>query len=143
MSFEDSGGRDGRGGRVGALPTDLLWTTFDRLPIAIGICDADGVFVAVNPQLAALLEADRRDIIGRPFLVFVHPQARSASLAMYFRSVVAAAEGRPRATEHAEIPCVTAKGSLLWASVTWIVTDSDATGDQYGIVYLSGITRRG
>jgi PAS domain S-box-containing protein len=65
------------------------------------VCDEDGRFLAVNSALTSMLSRRREEIVGRPFLTFVHPEQRSASLAGYFRSVVAAAPVSPPATEHA------------------------------------------
>ncbi len=72
----------------------------------------------------------------------MHPEQRSASLAGYFRSVVAAASASSPATEHAELRCVSGDGSVVWLSVTWTITEPDRAGEQYGIVHLRDVTDR-
>jgi len=69
----------------------LLRTAFDGAPVGVGVCDEDGRFLEINDSLCMLLRQGRQNVLGRPFLTFVHPDQRSASMASYFRAVVAAA----------------------------------------------------
>jgi PAS domain S-box-containing protein len=127
---------------VAGLSRAVLQTAFERSPVGVGVCDEDGRFLAVNSALTSMLSRRREEIVGRPFLTFVHPEQRSASLAGYFRSVVAAASASPPATEHAELRCLSGDGSVVWLSVTWTITEPDQAGEQYGIVHLSDVTDR-
>jgi PAS domain S-box-containing protein len=127
---------------VASLNQTVLQTVFEGSPIGVGVCDEDGRFVAVNPALTGMLSRRREEMVGRPFLTFVHPEQRSASLACYFRSVVAAAAASPPATEHTELRCLSSDGSVVSVSVTWTITKPNQAGQQYGIVHLSDITER-
>ncbi|MDT5259426.1 MAG: hypothetical protein QOD10_4506, partial [Mycobacterium sp.] len=89
---------------------------------------------------ARLLGLDRDEIVGRPFIRFVHPDHRSAGLAWYFASVVAAAAQPGRDAEHGELRCVTGDGSLLWIAVSWTITSPDSSGSQYAIVHMRDVT---
>jgi len=94
----------------------------------------------VNDSLARLLRRPSDEIVGRPFLTFVHPEQRSDSLACYFQSVVAAAVRPPHQTKHTELRCVAGDGSVLWLAVTWTITAADSQDQQFGILHLSDIT---
>jgi diguanylate cyclase (GGDEF)-like protein/PAS domain S-box-containing protein len=129
------------GGRPSPFGLDglLLRTAFDGAPVGVGVCDEDGRFLEVNDSLCMLLRQAKQYVVGRPFLTFVHPEQRSASMASYFRAVVAAAANQP-STEQGELLCLTGTGATIWVSVTWTITEPDAAGSQYGIVHLRDIT---
>jgi PAS domain S-box-containing protein len=130
--------------RVAGLGIDasVLETAFLQAPVGVGVCDRDGRFIAVNTALAHLLGRPAARIVGRPFLTFVHPQERAASLAAYFESVVAAASAPIRRAAHAELRCLTGDGDVVWLAVSWIITAPDDAGDQVGIVHLTDVTER-
>lgn len=116
---------------------------FEHAPDGVGICDEDGRFVSVNDRLARLVDQPRDEMIGRPFLRFVHPDDRPSSLAGYFRSVVAAAaDSQDRPPEQAELRCLTRTGATIWLQVRWTMTSPDEAEHQYGIVHLRDITGR-
>ncbi len=123
------------------LDRNLLRTAFDGAPVGVGVCDEDGRFLEVNDSLCVLLRRTRDDVIGRPFLAFVHPEQRSASMASYFRAVVAAASCRT-SSEQSELLCLTGAGDAIWVSVTWTITEPDENGSQFGIVHLRDITEQ-
>lgn len=137
------GGSEGGSGRIfGLLDPAVLVKTFSHAPVGVGICDADGRFLAVNDALSRLLDRPREEIVGRPFLTFVHPAERAASLASYFVSVVTAIGQYPGRAAHAEVRCVTGRGADRWLAVTWTVTEPDSNATQYGIVHLNDVTER-
>src|SRR5579859_6548271 len=78
---------------INQLSRHALHTAFLHSPIGIGVCDEDGRFLTISTSLARLLRRPPEAIIGRPFLTFVHPDARAASLAAYFEAIVATAAG--------------------------------------------------
>jgi diguanylate cyclase (GGDEF)-like protein/PAS domain S-box-containing protein len=119
----------------------LLRTAFDGAPVGVGVCDEDGRFLEVNESLCMLLRQSRQNVLGRPFLTFVHPEQRSASMASYFRAVVAAAANQI-STEHSELLCLTGTGATIWVAVTWTITEPDEDGCQYGIVHLRDVTEQ-
>jgi PAS domain S-box-containing protein/diguanylate cyclase (GGDEF)-like protein len=125
---------------VGPARAEVFKTAFEQAPVGIGVCDEDGRFVGVNDSLARLLKLDRDEIVGRPFIAFVHPDHRSAGLAWYFTSIVAAATRPARAAEHGELRCVAGDGTLLWIAVSWIITSPDPTGSQYAIIHMRDVT---
>lgn len=130
------------GGQVGLLDPAILVKAFSHAPVGVGITDADGRFVAVNDELARLLDRPMEHIVGRPFLTFVHPEERAASLAGYFVSVVAAVSQRATRPGHAELRCLTGRGSEAWFAVTWTITEPDSDDVQYGIVHMTDVTER-
>ncbi|MDT4891218.1 MAG: hypothetical protein QOE97_253 [Pseudonocardiales bacterium] len=123
------------------LRADVLSAAFARAPVGVGVCDEDGRFLAVNDCLLELFKHRREEVVGRPYLNFVHPKARAASLAAYFGAVVAAAAQPPPPVAHSELRCVAGDGSLLWVAVSWTITAPDEHGHQYGIVHLRDITQ--
>ena len=123
-----------------ALNGSVLLTAFEQAPNAVGVCDEDGKFLAVNAALCRLAGCAREDLIGRPFLQFVHPADRSASLAAYFQSVVAAAAGMAVAPEECRLRCLDSSGQTVWTTVRWTVTEPDRTGAQFAVVHLHDIT---
>jgi PAS domain S-box-containing protein len=140
-----SGPRKARRSPVNAESTisinaDLLATAFDHAPVGVGICDQDGRFIAVNTYLATLLHHPKHDIVGRPFLAFVHPTERAASLAAYFEAVIAAATRARIRSDSCTLRCLTGDASLIQVSVHWTVTEPDQSGNQYGIVHLTDAT---
>jgi PAS domain S-box-containing protein len=122
------------------LSSDALRTAFVDAPVAIGVCDEDGRFVAVNASLARLLRRPGDQIVGRPFLAFVHPAERLASLAAYFEAVVAVAAGTRSGSKR--LRCLAGDDAVITAVVRWTVTRPDDLGDQYGILYVSEDTYR-
>lgn len=122
------------------LDRAVLSTVFEGAPAGVGVCDADGRFVAVNAALTSLLGVAAERMVGRPFLTFVHPQERALSLSCYFRSVVAAAARRPATAERSELHCLTGSGAVIRVSVAWTVSAPDAAGDQYAVVHLTDVT---
>jgi EAL domain-containing protein (putative c-di-GMP-specific phosphodiesterase class I) len=116
---------------------DILRAAFEDGPVGIGVCDEDGRFVAVNQSLAGLLGLSVQAIVGRPFLTFIHPEDRGASLACYFNAVVQAAAGAAAVSASArELRCIRGDLSMTWTDVSWTVTAPDAFGHQYGITHL-------
>ena len=110
---------------------------FAHSPTATGVCDEDGRLVQINNSLARLLQRPASDILGRPFLAFVHPDERAASLACYFNAVVNAAAARHAAEpEPCQLRCLTGTDTVLHTSVTWTVTAPDTSGHQYGVVHV-------
>jgi PAS domain S-box-containing protein len=124
------------------MSAGVLQAAFDAAPAPVCICDEDGLFLAANHAFVTMLRTPLDDILGRPYLHFVHPEQRSESLASYFRSVVAAASLPPRATEHGELRLLVGDGSQVWVSVAWTTTAPDAAGRQYSIVHLRDISQR-
>lgn len=120
------------------LDRQLLRTAFDGAPVGVGVCDEDGRFLEVNDQLCALLTRSRGELVGHPFLAFVHPTQRAASVSAYLRAL-AAATYQPSG-DQSEIRCLTGAGESIWVSVTWTITGPDDLGNQYGIVHLRDIT---
>jgi PAS domain S-box-containing protein len=96
--------------------------------------------VSVNDCLLTLFKYSRAEVVGRPFLTFVHPAHRSASLARYFDSVFAAAAGRTPRIAHSELQCIAADGSQLWLTAEWTMTSPSHDGHQYGVVRLRDVT---
>jgi PAS domain S-box-containing protein/diguanylate cyclase (GGDEF)-like protein len=125
-----------------AVAIEVLTTAFERAPVGVGVCDEDGRFVAVNESLATLLERPTNALVGRPFLTFVHPDERAASLACYFASVVAAAGDKPQNPAHGQLRCVTGSGGVVWLSASWTITAPDRNGHQYGVVHLRDVTEQ-
>lgn len=130
--------------RGAGLPSArVLWAAVEHAPIGVGVCDEDGVFLFANDCLSQLLDRGRQDIIGRPFLAFVHPGDRAASLASYFRSLVAAADPQRRSSaEHGELRALTSRGVTVWLAVTWTVSAPDPQGGQLAVIHLADITVR-
>lgn len=112
-----------------------LHTVFIHAPFGIGICDANGKFLAVSASLARLLRRSPSEIIGRTYLTFVHPDDRGASLAAYFEAVVAVAAGVRHGSR--EVRYLTGDGAAITVLVSWTVTDPDELGAQYGIIYFT------
>ena len=127
-------------GRRNGLSGSVLLTAFDCAPNAVGVCDEDGNFLDVNAAACRLLGFSRADMIGRPFLQFVHPADRSASLAAYFQSVVAAAAGMGVPAEHGRLRCLDRGGQTVWSTVRWAVTEPDSSGAQFGVVHMHDIS---
>ena len=122
--------------RAAELPTPVIWhRAFRDAPVAIGICDEDGRFVAVNTALAQLLARPVEGLVGRPFLSFVHPADRPACLAVYFEAVVAAAAGVRRG--HGGLRCLSGAGAAVPVAISWTITEPDGSGTQHGVVYLN------
>ena len=127
-------------GRRNGLNGSVLLTAFDCAPTAVGVCDEDGKFLAVNAAMSRLLGYSSQDMIGRPFLQFVHPGDRSASLAAYFQSVVAAAAGMAVPAEQGRLRCLDRAEQTVWTMVRWAVTEPGPSGAQFGVLHLHDIT---
>ena len=124
----------------GDLTRSVLLTAFAGGPQAVGVCDQEGRFVAVNAAACRLLGHPREQIVGRPFRTFVHPADRAASLAAYFRSVAAAAADTAMPPERGRLRCVDSGGETVEATVRWTVSAPDAIGAQFGVVHLLDIS---
>lgn len=120
---------------VAEISKQTLQAAFANAPAGIGICDEDGRFLAVSRSLGSLLGRPAENLVGRPFLAFVHPEQRSAALAAYFEAVVAVAAGVRGGSR--ELRCVTRAGQAIPVLVEWTVADPDESGQQRGIVYLT------
>lgn len=116
----------------------VLAAAVRNAPIGIGICDEDGRFLAISTSLARLLRRPAEEIVGRPFLNFVHPEHRPAALATYFEAVVAAAAGLRHGTR--TLHCLTGDCDAIPLLASWTITEPDTDGTAYGIVYLTGQT---
>jgi PAS domain S-box-containing protein len=104
-------------------------------PVGIGVCDEDGRVRAVNTSLTRLLGRPADQILGHPFLNFIHPDQRPAALAAYFEAVVAAAAGIRHGDSR--LRCVTGDGRVIPLRASWTVIDPGEDGIQYGVVYLT------
>jgi PAS domain S-box-containing protein len=120
---------------VNQVSQPVLAAALRHAPTGIGICDDDGRFLAVNTALTRLLGRPANQILGHPFLNFVHPAQRPAALAGYFEAVVASAAG----LRHGErrLRCLSGDGGAISVLVSWTVTDPDENGTSYGITYLT------
>lgn len=112
-----------------------LCTAVRDAPVGIGVCDEDGRMISVSKSLAKLLRLSTEDIVGRPFLAFVHPDDRPASLASYFEAVVGAAAGV--CTGRTRVRCLTGDHDCLTVEVAWTVTEGDESTSCCGILYLT------
>lgn len=115
-----------------------LCTAVRDAPVGIGVCDEDGRMIAVSRSLAQLLRRTPEEIVGRPFLAFVHPADRGASLASYFEAVVAAAAGVSNG--RTRVRCLTGDQSPVTVEVAWTVTEADESTSCCGILYLTAAT---
>ena len=104
-------------------------------PIGIGVCDEDGRMLMVSRALAALLRRTTAEIVGRPFLVLLHPDDRPAGLASYFEAVVAAAAGVRNG--RTRLRCLTGNGDTITVDIAWTVTDADDSTEACGVLYLT------
>lgn len=104
-------------------------------PIGIGVCDEDGRMLMVSRALAALLRRTTAEIVGRPFLVLLHPDDRPAGLASYFEAVVAAAAGVRNG--RTSLRCLTGDGDTITVDIAWTVTDADGSTGPCGVLYLT------
>ena len=118
-----------------ALSLQALSTALRDAPVGIGVCNEDGRIIAVNRSLARLLDRTAAEIVGRPFLAFLHPDDRPAGLASYFEAVVAAAAGvRDGRTA---LRCLTGGRDTVAVDVAWSVTEGDESTGPCGILYLT------
>ena len=114
-----------------------LCTAVRDAPVGIGVCDEDGRMISVSRSLARLLRRSTEEIVGRPYLAFVHPADRPASLASYFEAVVAAAAGV--CTGRTRVRCLTGDGDCVTVEVAWTVTEADESTSCCGILYLTPV----
>src|SRR5256885_9116731 len=121
--------------QLSRISQHALATALQDAPIGIGVCDEDGRFLAVNAALTRLLRRPTEQIIDHPFLVFVHPDERAASLATYFEAVVAAAAGIRHGNRR--LRCLTGDGGVVRVQASWAVTHPDEDGTHDGIIYLT------
>lgn len=63
------------------LTSEWFGTLFEASPVGVGVADAEGRYVAVNPALCELLGRPERELIGRTGLDFTHPDDRAGRLA--------------------------------------------------------------
>lgn len=129
-------------GQLGETELATLQTAFAHAPVGIGVCDPDGSFLVANKALENLLGRRHEQIVGRPFLSFVHPEERAACLAAYFISVVGAQTEPAHHGARAEVRFLTGQGNCVWLAVDWAITRPNEDGDQYGIVHFCDITER-
>jgi PAS domain S-box-containing protein len=122
------------------LSSQVLATALRDAPTAIGVCDEDGRFLAISKSMAQLLRRPAEQIIGHPYLVFVHPDERPASLATYFEAVVSAAAGIRSGQR--QLRCLTGSGDVVHVLAHWTVTEPGPDGTQYGIIYLTELPTR-
>ena len=116
------------------LSQPILFDVIVDAPIGIGVCDKDGRFLAVNRALARLLDRPEEQIIGRPFLAFVHPDERATRIAEYFEAITAAAAGVR--TGSRTVRCLTGARKSVWVDTSWTMTGPDESGRHFGILYL-------
>jgi PAS domain S-box-containing protein len=107
-------------------------------PFGVGVCDEQGRIVAISTSMAQLLRRPAGEIIGRPFLTFVHPDERAASIAHYFEAVAAVAAGVRDG--YAVLRCLAGDGETIRLRVSWTISDPDQFGVRCGIVYLDEIS---
>jgi PAS domain-containing protein len=136
----DTTRRPAAGEAARAPEAGLLAAVFDRLPVGIGICDEDGRFVAVNARLARLLGRSKSEIIGRPFLAFLHTQDRAACLAGYFHAVVATtATQRPPAGQRT-LRWLTGNSATVPLAARWTVSQPRPSRCHRTVLHLSPTT---
>lgn len=133
----DNTRRHAAGAATRAPEARLLAAVFDRLPVGIGICDEHGRFVAVNARLARLLGRSKSEIIGRPFLAFLHTQDRAACLAGYFDAVVATATTHRPTTGQRTLRWLTDNSATVPLSARWTVNQRGPSGYRRTILHLS------
>jgi PAS domain S-box-containing protein len=69
--------------RTSAQPTaDELLHFFNQSPDLLCIAGFDGIFKRLNPAWSPLLGWTNEELQARPFLDFVHPEDRAATLAV-------------------------------------------------------------
>lgn len=108
-------------------------------PSGVGVCDEQGRFVAISRSIAQLLRRPANEIIGRPFLTFVHPDERAASIADYFETVAAVAAGVRDG--HTVLRCLAGDGDTIRLRVSWTISNPDQFGSRCGIVHLDEISK--
>ena len=116
----------------------VLRTAVRDAPTGIGVCDEDGRIVAVSTSLTRLLRRTRAEILGRPFLAFVHAEDRPRALASYFEAVVAVAAGvhDGRTT----LRCLTGDQEAIAVEASWTVTDADEASAACGILCITALS---
>jgi PAS domain S-box-containing protein len=115
----------------------LLAAVFDRLPVGAGICDENGRFIAVNARLARLLGRAKSEIIGRPFLAFLHSQDRAACLAGYFDAVVATQPTQQPAAGQRTLRWLSGDGATVPLVPRWTVNRPGPSRSRRAILQLS------
>lgn len=88
--------------------------TFEQAPVGIGNATTDGRFLSVNARLCEILGYAEREIVGRRFTDFLHPEDVSNALAVH-QSLL----GRiSRTPAHVDRRYLRKDGSTVWATVT-------------------------
>lgn len=57
---------------------EQLRLMFDNAPIAMGTCDTDGTYQAVNPAMCAMLRRSREELLQRSWVEVAHPSDQEA-----------------------------------------------------------------
>ncbi len=99
---------------------------FNLNPDLFGIVGTDGLFKKINPAFEKLLGFTKKEFFSVPFIDFIHPEDREATL----ESVKRAAQGM--ATENFVIRCKQKNKGYLW--ISW--TNKPAAEE--GLIYIAG-----
>ncbi|WP_421121370.1 PAS domain S-box protein [Aquihabitans daechungensis] len=117
----------------------LRWSRamLDALPIPMAMGDLDGLVTDINQAALDLLGLGREDIIGKPALVFIHPDDRAASAA----SISGLAHGTARTLRN-ERRFLRPDGTTTWGDVSTTLVDREDGTPSHWMSTLIDITAR-
>jgi len=115
---------------------DLFRSTFDASPIGMAILDADGRYLGLNAAFARILGVTDKDVIGRGFGEFTHPDDLARD-----HDLLAQLSSRELPNYQMQKRYIDAHGDTVWCRVTVAeVTGAMARGDARYVAQVEDIT---
>jgi diguanylate cyclase (GGDEF)-like protein/PAS domain S-box-containing protein len=118
-----------------ARAEERFHSAFRHAPIGMAILDVAGFVVAANPALAAILEYDASELVGRALVSLVHPEDRAATDAAFRRLVTGGSAG-----ESTEIRCRRSDGETVWVRTSVSAGWESGGADRTFVIQLQDVT---
>lgn len=116
--------------------SSILRAAFEHAPVAIGLCDNEGILVQANENFGRLFGRTPGALHGTSFLELVHPDIRQRVLVRYLASLVGEADSGSGFADQTELMCLAADGSAMTVQMTWSLTAPSPAGEQYIVIHL-------
>lgn len=112
---------------------------FNKAPIGIAIVDAAGSITECNQSLEKMLGYNEKEMLGRPFTDFTHPEDMASEADRYqYRELLE----EKRDSYQMAVRCVKKNGGILWGLLAVSLMSSAAGGPFYAIRMIEDITER-
>jgi PAS domain S-box-containing protein len=94
---------------------DMLRRVTEKGKVGIVLSDAKGKFIYVNDAMCEVIGYSRKELVGKPFLKFLHPRDKKKIIKMFLKAVKRPAEAEAK---ELELRVIHKKGYPIYISTT-------------------------